>query len=664
MINKKYLTGIILAGTIAGFTGCGEQKVQIPASFNTGNSFFQKQDYKKAVEYYEMALKKAPMNKMISDKLAEAKRLYVKSETSDISSKLTTTKNHSIQNLTNFKNRLNSLTPHTNKTNSQKVTDLRNMVEKEIARTKKTIEKIKSEIDELVFTNKLEPAPEKLNLLAQYDSEVKNTKYYKDVLQKVDQYYVDHITDLLLSNQPDLATKKFLIYKKYNLNPDNIALVEGKIKKCRKINKLIDDGYKFINSFRINEALANVKELRTIEHENVSLKKKAQKLEKTLVRKLLSLAKESLDENQIFDAYFYILKASKVKSSVKFTTVGKALLDELYSKAKEYTSLGLDGNAYALYLYIQTIDPSYKSTFVLHRDAKDKLIKRNILKVAVSEFVTPNLDRSSGSRFSASLTSQLFKETKKELKDINVIERNRLKAILDELKLRETGNLESLAQRGKIKGINIFVFGDIIESSVEPQRRESTEQTMVKIGTRKVNNNQFMLYMMASAEDKKKWRKIPNEFIEEDVNQLVSYKKGEIKKTANLIVSVRIVNIEKGEIVAAETIESQKIVADKYNDGVPLAGIQGNVEEIVSDKTLIKELHKDMINKISQFVLNPFTKREKDKISQSESQIDRREYNKAMESLVDSMMISELKKQKIDPSIEKKKTELFKEIVR
>lgn len=664
MINKKYVSSIILAGALVGFTGCGKQKVQIPQSFNTGNSFFQKQNYEKAIEHYEMALKKMPTNKMIADKLAQAKAMYVKTQTADITTKFASTKIYSVQILNNFKNRLNKLTQYTTNENKKSVMDLLTKVSDEESKTTKIIDSLKTDIDESIFTNALEVTPAKLKELVKYDNDIVTTEYYKKALKKVDDYYIKQITDLLLANEAGLAFKKFQAYKKVNLNPEKVVFLENEINKYNKINRLIDETYKYINLLRMDDAVNGMMELSKIEHESVKLKKKVQKLEKTLVRKLLNLAKESLDENLIADGYFYTLKASKIKNSVKFTTVGKSVLEELYKKAKEYTSLGLDGNAYALYLYIQKIDPGYKSTFVLHRDVKDKLIKRNILKLAVSEFVTPNLDRSSGSRFSASLTSQLFKDTQKELKDINVIERNRLKAILDELKLRETGNLESLAQRGKIKGINVFVFGDIIESSVEPQRRESNEQTMVQIGTRKVNNNQFMLYMMASPQDKKKWKRIPKEFIEEPVNQLVSYKKGEIKKTANLMVSVRIVNIEKGEIIAAETIENQKIVSDKYNDGVALAGIKGDREEIPSDKTLIKNLHKEMLNKISDFVLKPFIQRESDKIQEGEMYVERREYNKAVESLVDAMMIAELKGLKIDKKINGKSDSLFREIIK
>ncbi|MBD3841830.1 MAG: hypothetical protein IE909_08090 [Campylobacterales bacterium] len=314
-----------------------------------------------------------------------------------------------------------------------------------------------------------------------------------------------------------------------------------------------------------------------------------------------------------------------------------------------------------MYDYIKMIDPNFKSVFVLQRDIKDKLIKRNLLQLAISEFVTPDLNRNSGTRFTASLTSELFKNSQNDLK---VIERNRLKLILDELKLQETGNVDTLIQqRGKIKGIDIFVFGDIVESSIDPQRVETKVSKKVQIGTRKVSNPLFMLYL-SKPQQERATMKMPDQFIEEPEYQIISYTKGSIKKTANLIVSVRIVNIQKGEIIDAKTFEKQKVAEDNYNEGVDFAGIISDPESIVSDKVLMTDLQKESINEISQFILNSFKAREQKAIEKADLYIERREYAKAIEEVIDSMIISEIKQLPVSSELLSKRDQLFQNLVK
>lgn len=663
MLTKNNITKAVIATTILTFTGCQKQ-APLPQSFNQANGYFQNQDYKKAIEYYQKALQKLPENKQIQQKLSQAKKLYVSSSITNAKGVLESKQIISMQKLLSQQTTLQNLSSFDkNNENQETIQKLLGDTKAKITTLQELITSLKSQIDTDMMALNFTDVLKKLNKLKTYDESIKNSQYEDKILTNLDNYYLKNITNLLMSNKLQEAINEYNAYIKISTNDKNIQIAKEKINRCKKVNTLLYEANQYLGSLRLDDAYNSYFTLTTMEVASGILQKDIRKFERTLTRKLIDFVQESLNDGNLDDAYNYALKASNIKKNVKMTTSVKEVLQQLYAKAKEFTELSLDGNAYALYEKIQAIDPNYKSTFILHRDIKDKLIKRNILKLAVSEFVTPNLDRSAGSRFSASLTSELFKKTQKNLKDVNVIERNRLKAILDELKLRETGNLESLAQRGKIKGINVFIFGDIIESSVEPQRRESSEQIMVKIGTRKVNNSQFMAYMMASDEQKRKWRKIPDEFIEEPVNQLVSYRKGEIKKTANFIASVRIVNIEKGEIVAAETLETQKIVKDRYNDGVALANIEQDDEQIPSDRTLIKDLHSSMVEKTSDFILKPFQNRELEKISQADTFIERREYNKALESLIDSKLISEIKGLKIDQTLQTKIDQLFKKVI-
>lgn len=618
MINKQNILKIALAGTLLTFSGCEQQPgTAVKPSHIIASDYFAKKDYKKAIEYYQKALNEKPNNQIFKTELTKSKTMYVQSELVKLNSSYSSTSDYSIQNLTSYINKIDTLESYAN---IEELISFKTVVTTELDNTNNKISSTKQEIDTLLKSKSVDKIDNKIVLLNSLDKSIKQSDYLKELNKK------------LLDISDYVQTEKLIA--------QTIDLIE-----------LMD----------LETAFSNIKDIETLNVKDKILVEKTKKVRALLTKKFLAKTQEYFDQHQLSDAYFELEKASYIKSTVKYTQVGKNVLDALYTKAKEFMDMGLIGSSYSLFTYINKINSNYKSVFVLQRDLKDKLIKNNILKLAVSEFVIPNMDKSSGTRFTASLTSQLFKQS---LNDLKVIERNRLNIILDELKLRETGNLESLAQRGKIKGLNVFVFGDIIESAVEPQRVETKISKKVQIGTRKINNNQYMMYMMASDLDKDKWPKMPSQFLEEPEYQIISYNKGEIKKTANLIVSVRIVDIERGEIIAAKTIESQEITSDKYNEGVEFAGIMSDPENIASDKTLLNKLYKKMRIDISNFILEPFKNREIVLQEKTNLQMERREYKKAMESLMNSVIIHEIKNEPVDKSIYEKQNTIFKEMTK
>jgi len=662
MLNKKQCMNIAFTSLIvSGFIGCSNEP-QLPVdSIKKADQLVAEKHYLEAIKRYEKLLKIVPNNKELQQKLNSAKDLYVDLMLNNIKRTFNSRPLHSLQAIKNSIEQSAKLELYMTKNTKSNYNDVKILLHSEENIVKNKISKFKDNINNSILSNNYSKIINNLIDLKKYNEDSINSSFYKSTLEKVDVYYINLITKLLDNDKLEDAKKIQHKYLNYNLNKNVEVILKNKIEDYLKVYNLINNSYQLILESRLEEVLNNVIELNEYKLTNKSLKQRLKKLNKKVTKEYINLVMNYINDNNIADAYSTLKQVMILNKNIKYTKTAKIVLENLYIKAKKYSKSGFIGNAYAIYTYIQEIDNNYKSTFILHRDLKDILKRNNIFKLATSEFVIAGNEKNAGARFTASLSSQLFRT---KPKDIKVIERNRLKSILDELKLRDTGNLESLAQRGKIKGIDAFIFGDVIESSVDLQRRESTEQTMVQIGTRKINNNQFMLYMMSSDMDKKRWKNIPKEFIEEPVTQLVSYRKGKIKKTANLIISIRIVDITRGDIIAAKTFEDTIVVEDKYNDGVQLANIQNDPEDIASDRTILNELQNKMTAKLSEFILSQFKNRVQVQLDKADLYTSRREYDKAMEHVINAEIINMIKGVNNSETIKEIKYKLFKEILK
>jgi curli biogenesis system outer membrane secretion channel CsgG len=654
IVNKKNIAKLLVVSTLLG--GCANQVNKLPGFTSDGDKFFESKNYLKAIEFYQKGLQKDPEDKELQSKLENSKKLYVEMKVAVLEQKLQSNR-HTMMLIDTLQTDLASLDKfgsfQANNGFRNKLNNIKRSLSDQIAQLKK-------QILDYSENKEYQKLLAKFESITAIDTSFKSSDFYITYFNEALSYYFNETVKSL--NQGDLmkAKRDFLAYKTYSDDQNKLNDLSVQIKEFEKVDTIINTVQSSLDQENMEDALKNSLELITMKIKNKVLRKRSMQVTAKVTKEFLTRAQRSYDNGDIAQAYYELSDASKIKSSAKFTSIGTVILGKIYDKAREYSNMELDAVAYSLYDYIKKIDSNFKSIFVLQRDIKDRLKKRNLLQLAISEFVTPNLNRNAGTRFTASLTSQLFKNSKSDLK---VIERNRLKLILDELKLQETGNVDTLMQqRGKIKGIDIFVFGDIVESSIDPQRVETRVSKKVEIGKRKVSNPMFMLYLSKPAEERASM-KMPDQFIEEPEYQIISYTKGSITKTANLIVSVRIVNIQKGEIIDAKTFEKQKIESDKYNEGVEFAGIVSDPENIPSDKVLMTNLQKELINEISTFVLNTFDSREMKAVERSSLLVERREYAKAMEELINSKIISEIKKLPITKEVLDQEAQLFKELV-
>ena len=98
-----------------------------------------------------------------------------------------------------------------------------------------------------------------------------------------------------------------------------------------------------------------------------------------------------------------------------------------------------------------------------------------------------------------------------------------------------------------------------------------------------------------------------------------------------------------GENLFANTVSGRLTKEDKYQDGVPLAGLVQNVLELPTEMDVLDELTATKITEIGQSVLKHFQNLEVVYFNQAQQQLKRRNMEDAVEKFTDAVFDEQLK---------------------
>ena len=206
-----------------------------------------------------------------------------------------------------------------------------------------------------------------------------------------------------------------------------------------------------------------------------------------------------------------------------------------------------------------------------------------VKKVAIADFQGPER---SGSQF-ATLFQQILLTTEY----YEIIERDRLRSVLEEQNLGQTGvvNEETAVEIGKLLGVDALIFGEVATHDIEPDER-GTEKVSTKVGTGKYE----------WVEEKNiftgKTKKVKKEIMKTTlVDQHYRVRRGTVA------VNFRVVGVEDGRLLAARS-ESQS-----YNSGKM---IEGSKETLKPEGEILRDLSMQICEKFVRLI-SPYYQTEK-----------------------------------------------------
>ena len=236
---------------------------------------------------------------------------------------------------------------------------------------------------------------------------------------------------------------------------------------------------------------------------------------------------------------------------------------------------------------------------------KEKLRQRVVKKIALMDFTSPAASQDAGRIMTDNLLSYL---TRNSSGDIKILARDVLGTLLKEIELGQAGlyDIESAKKGGKLKGTDVFIFGSVLNYNVEKNIDEGQKMVNAVVGTRSVPNPAYQEWMNANRNSSDNRHLAPPQTVKEEIREIVRYKVATHKKTANVSVSFRVIDVEEGEVIITETLKKKHEVSDTYSEGVEFAQIPFKELKLPSDTELLEQVVESIIAELGYAVLSRF----------------------------------------------------------
>ncbi|WP_440905762.1 CsgG/HfaB family protein [Catenovulum sp. SX2] len=326
----------------------------------------------------------------------------------------------------------------------------------------------------------------------------------------------------------------------------------------------------------------------------------------------------------------------------------KALQAFLSAKINQEVERFIDddryGSAYYWYNKLQEVNPQFEDLFSKKQKVEDAIYTRVRKSIAVFDFRSPSNNDDAGIMIANNLISYLFNNASK---DINILERENLKSILEEMKLGQIGVVSenTAKEMGRIYGIDIAIMGSVLLFKVDETASTSNKTARYQIGEVIEDNIEYLNWKTRNPNpSKEELRTAPVAKIKAPKFAVKDYEVQNKKKVGFIQISYRIVDVATGVNTSVETLERKKVEEDSANAGIDDAGIQFDPMEVPTDTEILQSMTSDVVDQLAREVLKPLMNLEKEYFQQGEELLNRRkEFIPAVEKFTDAVFDEKVK---------------------
>ncbi|WP_016955137.1 CsgG/HfaB family protein [Catenovulum agarivorans] len=302
------------------------------------------------------------------------------------------------------------------------------------------------------------------------------------------------------------------------------------------------------------------------------------------------------------------------------------------------------GSAYYWYNKLQDVNPQFEDLFSKKQKVEDAIYTRVRKSIAVFDFRSPSNNDDAGIMIANNLISYLFNNASK---DINILERENLKSILEEMKLGQIGVVSenTAKEMGRIYGIDIAIMGSVLLFKVDETASTSNKTARYQIGEIIEDNIEYLNWKTRNPNpSKEELRTAPVAKIKVPKYAVKDYEVQNKKKVGFIQISYRIVDVATGVNTSVETLERKKVEEDSANAGIDDAGIQFDPMEVPTDTEILQSMTSDVVDQLAREVLKPLMNLEKEYFQQGEELLNRRqEFIPAVEKFTDAVFDEKVK---------------------
>jgi curli biogenesis system outer membrane secretion channel CsgG len=355
----------------------------------------------------------------------------------------------------------------------------------------------------------------------------------------------------------------------------------------------------------------------------------------------------ALKGKSYYRSYSDLLSARSFSGSAldpqKSTDLVEGLTAAMLEKAGSYETSGNLGNALIWYEKGLSLKPANSEVSQKISGLHDRIRQRVVKKIAVMDFTPPRSNADAGRIVTDNLLSIM---TRSVSGDIKILARDVLGALLKEIELGQAGlyDIESAKKAGKLKGTDVFIFGNVLNYEVEKEKVDGVKRVNAVVGKKSIPNPAYEAWSKRHQyPDEAQLKTAPPQLIEDEIREIISYKVATHKMIANVSISFRVIDVENGEVVITKTLKRTKEAVDTYQEGVEFANIPFKDVKLPMDSELLAQVMESVTEELSQDVLTRFHNLQLSYYNNAEKSRKKKNYESAIENYVDAILVEEVK---------------------
>lgn len=642
MFKNKWL---IFAVAITILSGCQSTSNKGKKEFDISQQLMASQKYSEAVSYLELAIQKEPKNEQYKAILSNAKQKATSQIINEINQVLTSQPlNKSNIDLSKSLLMKAKKIDAQNSLYSQSESLISSNEAKLLSQVKTLHQNVKSNINnnEWVKANftikkltKLYPNYEDSSLLIQ-KIKIQGSRFYfnkaTDAFVKDDfKHVLENARKAITINPTNKKAKQLIENTNKKNNKEYFIKLAEQAKEQLNWEQAYNSCEKVLSYERVNPFCIDLKQIAKTQWSDSLISQSRQFMTQGYLAKSVDKLKQAQDINSGYE-------------DNKLTALRASLSQKIDNTATELAEQRKYGSSWYLLRLITQFNPDYEDLFKKTKIVEDAIVERVKKSIAVFDFKSPSYNADSGVLVANNLISNLFNSASK---DINILERENLKSILEEMKLGQIGVVsESTAQEmGRIYGIDIAIMGSVLLYKVDATNSKSSKTVRYKVGEEISDNIDYLNWKAMNPNPKKEdLRSAPKAKILTPKYEEKEYDVQHMKKVGFIQLSFRIVDVATGANTRVETIERKKIVEDQSNEGIKDANVKFNPLEIPTDTELLQLMATEVVEELSREVLKPLRNLEKKYFEKGEEFLLKRKENiNAIEQFVDAVFDEKLK---------------------
>jgi len=305
--------------------------------------------------------------------------------------------------------------------------------------------------------------------------------------------------------------------------------------------------------------------------------------------------------------------------------------------------MGHYGSAWYWYQQVKRINSAYPDIFYLSQAMEDKIKARVRKSIAVFDFSSPSDHKDSGIIVANNLITYLFKNASG---DIKILERENLRAILEEMKLGQIGVVpaDSAKEMGRVYGIDVAIMGSVLLYKVDSNTSRGLKTVRYQVGTKIEDNIEYLNWLAKHPDPSDEERAAaPAAKIQKPEYAEKDYEVSHHKKIAFIQLSFRIVDVSTGENIQVKTVERKEVAEDEASAGLKEAGVNYDPLEMPTDTELLQKMTEEVVAELGREALRPLQNLENEYFKDGDTYMRRRNIYQAVERFVDATFDERLK---------------------